>query len=459
MTPRIPLHRQSAGSYVQSFQYGSTNARLMDFDNAFGKLKIFASTGGTTLAEYTEFTHTVPTWTKTYTYLGSSQLATVTPNGSGGEYVEFNHPDRLGTKLQTNQQGGTVYEQNTLPFGTALNAESTLTTNNKRFTSYDRSNATGLDYAVNRTYDSKQGRFTQVDPIGMQAVSLAAPQTLNMYTYCGNDPINYTDPSGLFFGSFFRWLGRLIMSLFRSKVAKKIAVRFVVSFVLSGGNFGVAIRSVMPDILRQLGLNPLFTPSWNPNLPYPITFGGVSPLSGYIIRNLMSAARNRLNNGGECWSISDLLKYLKVAMDEAWEASAKDGRERGGVVSSTTSGSFGSAHFPVGTKNEIDALPTYRDVRKRSETEGLVISFHTHPGGGRTPSGIAGKAGAGGDYGVMNKVDYLNGGVTMHPAPPYGIIKYGPKDSDVTVYDKNGIINPKNYGNSVGCFKSPNDGV
>src|SRR5690606_36940349 len=139
--------------------------------------KIFASTGGTTLAEYTENTHAVPTWTKSYTYLGDSQLATVTPDGSGGEYVEFNHPDRLGTKVQTNQAVGTSYEQNTLPFGTALNNESTLTNNNKRFTSYDRSNATGLDYAINRDYDSKQSRFTQVDPIGMSAASLAAPQT------------------------------------------------------------------------------------------------------------------------------------------------------------------------------------------------------------------------------------------------------------------------------------------
>lgn len=177
-----------------------------------------------------------------------------------------------------------------MPFGTALNAESTGSTN-KRFTSYDRSAPTGLDYAINRTYDSKQGRFTQVDPIGMSAVSLAAPQTLNMYTYCGNDPINYVDPSGLFFGSFFRWLGKLIVKLFRSGVAKKIAIKFVVSFVLSGGNFGVAIRSVLPDILRRLGLSPNLTPSWNPNLPYPISFGGISPLSRYIIVNFISNKR------------------------------------------------------------------------------------------------------------------------------------------------------------------------
>jgi hypothetical protein len=40
---------------------------------------------------------------------------------------------------------------------------------------------TGLDYAVNRFYSSQQGRFAQVDPIGMAAVSLDNPQSLNLY--------------------------------------------------------------------------------------------------------------------------------------------------------------------------------------------------------------------------------------------------------------------------------------
>ncbi|MEP7147974.1 MAG: RHS repeat-associated core domain-containing protein [Acidobacteriota bacterium] len=157
--------RNANQTMLQAFVYGSTNARLMDYDAVAGVNKLYASTGGTTLAEYTEFQAAVPTWTKSYTYLGDTQLATVTPNG-GNENTEFNHPDRLGTRVITNQQTGGNSEQAHLPFGTALNAESSISNNNKRFTSYDRSAQTGLDYAVNRTYDSKQGRFTQVDPIG-----------------------------------------------------------------------------------------------------------------------------------------------------------------------------------------------------------------------------------------------------------------------------------------------------
>jgi len=43
---------------LQAFMYGSTNARLMDYDAVAGVNKLCASTGGTTRAEYTEFQHT-----------------------------------------------------------------------------------------------------------------------------------------------------------------------------------------------------------------------------------------------------------------------------------------------------------------------------------------------------------------------------------------------------------------
>jgi RHS repeat-associated protein len=81
-----------------------------------------------------------------------------------------------------------------MPFGTAFASESSGATNN-RFTSYDRSATTGLDYAVNRHYDSGQGRFTQVDPTSMDATTLTNPQSFNLYTYCHNDPVNFTDPA------------------------------------------------------------------------------------------------------------------------------------------------------------------------------------------------------------------------------------------------------------------------
>ena len=79
----------------------------------------------------------------------------------------------------TNSEGGSSYEQATLPFGVSLDVESTGASN-RRFSSYDRSSVTGLDYAINRHYDPQQGGFTQVDPIRMKSVDLIGQQIYRM---------------------------------------------------------------------------------------------------------------------------------------------------------------------------------------------------------------------------------------------------------------------------------------
>ena len=193
----VAIMPDTGSTPIQTQEFGATNIRLALQDFVSNQKTYY---NGAT--EYTEYGgNGALVWTKGYVYLGSKILSSSAPNGSGGEITEFYHPDKLGTRVITNQVLGSSVEQTTLPFGTALGAESSSTgLSSKRFTSYERSARTGLDYAQNRTYDSKQGRFTQVDPIGMKAANLLNPQTLNMYNYVGNDPINRTDPSGLFWG-------------------------------------------------------------------------------------------------------------------------------------------------------------------------------------------------------------------------------------------------------------------
>jgi RHS repeat-associated protein len=79
-----------------------------------------------------------------------------------------------------------------------------------KFTTYER-DATGLHYAVNRFYSPQQGRFAQADPIRLGAASLEDPQSLNLYSYVQNDPVNLVDPRGLviweacFWGPILGW--------------------------------------------------------------------------------------------------------------------------------------------------------------------------------------------------------------------------------------------------------------
>jgi RHS repeat-associated protein len=158
---------------LQAFTYGASNQRLLVQHGAANSNSrtYYAWSNGVTLAEYVETPAqaNTPQWSQSNIYLGGRLLATLAPNG-GSDAVTFHHPDRLGTRLTTNAGTMSVQEQNTLPYGNALDGESTGTTA-RRFTTYERSAMTGLDYAVNRTYDAQQGRFTQVDPIGMRAAS------------------------------------------------------------------------------------------------------------------------------------------------------------------------------------------------------------------------------------------------------------------------------------------------
>jgi len=265
-------------------------------------------------AEYTESGgSTTPQWSKTYIYLGARLLSTLTPNGSGGEFVQYHHPDRLGTRLVTNAQDTTHFEQVTLPFGTALNAESTGATN-LRFTTYDRNATTGLDYAINRHYDAQQGRFTQVDPIGMRSVSLANPQTLNLYAYCANDPINHTDPSGLGFFSFLKRLfGKVIHAL------KAAVVAFVTAFI-TGGNFRTARRDAIRAFVSDLGFR---TRTWRPTgTPPTFPTGTGRPalhqiFQGTILSGLFPSPSSFLSqvNG---WAGGTLLSQLEAEVDKGY---------------------------------------------------------------------------------------------------------------------------------------------
>ena len=213
---------------LASYIYGDSNERLIADEG--GVRTYYVAEGGATIAEYTESGDSIfPAWSKSYVYLGGRLLATLTPNNFDGESIQFHHPDRLGTRIVTNPADGTYFEQQTLPFGTALN-ESPPTgaitgETNRRFTSYDRSPTTKLDYAVNRHYDSQQGRFTQVDPAGMKATSLLNPQTLNLYAYCTNDPVNRTDPKGLGLISWIKKHWKIIL----------VAVAVVVAVLLIPG--------------------------------------------------------------------------------------------------------------------------------------------------------------------------------------------------------------------------------
>ncbi|MEJ7623742.1 MAG: peptidoglycan DD-metalloendopeptidase family protein [Pyrinomonadaceae bacterium] len=194
---RMVAVKDDAYNVLETVTYAASRERRLMVQTAT-QLTYYAWGGRNVIGEYAD-NGSMPYWKKSYHYAGSRLLSTSIYSAQlGVERSTFYHPDRLGTRLTTSEASSAAGHQSTLPFGTAMPAETTSTNPNPYFTSYDRSALTNLDYAVNRTYSSSQSRFTQVDPIGMSAASVGSPQSNNLYAYVQNMPTDFVDPSGLF---------------------------------------------------------------------------------------------------------------------------------------------------------------------------------------------------------------------------------------------------------------------
>jgi RHS repeat-associated protein len=69
-----------------------------------------------------------------------------------------------------------------------------------RSTGKERDTESGNDYFEARYYSSAMGRFMSPDwdesPVTIPYANLSNPQTLNLYAYLSNNPLNRTDPTG-----------------------------------------------------------------------------------------------------------------------------------------------------------------------------------------------------------------------------------------------------------------------
>jgi RHS repeat-associated protein len=126
--------------------------------------------------------------------------------------------DHLGSpRIITDQNGQVISRRDFHPFGEEIGTLAavpgtpqprtaalgyTNDTIRQKFTGYERDTETDLDFAQARMYDFSLGRFTSPDPLQASA-SANRPQSWNRYTYSYNNPLRYTDPSGMIAGDFY----------------------------------------------------------------------------------------------------------------------------------------------------------------------------------------------------------------------------------------------------------------
>jgi RHS repeat-associated protein len=140
--------------------------------------------------------------TRAHIFAGSQRVCTVSLRGpsqdpSVGAEAIFYHPDHLGSTNVTSDGAGNLVEScEYMPYGTRARNEVT-TSPGHQVTSYlftgKELDSTGLYYYGARYYDPDIGRFITADTIVQSPYD---PQSLNRYSYCRNNPINYIDPTG-----------------------------------------------------------------------------------------------------------------------------------------------------------------------------------------------------------------------------------------------------------------------
>jgi RHS repeat-associated protein len=119
-------------------------------------------------------------------------LGLVSQTGASGQARFYDHEANGNVVGLTDPTGAYANKYSYLPFGNSLSSSETVANPFKFVGQWGVvSGSPGLNFMRNRDYDPNHGRFVQADPIGAAA-------DLNLYRYADNDPISFSDPSGLY---------------------------------------------------------------------------------------------------------------------------------------------------------------------------------------------------------------------------------------------------------------------
>ncbi len=178
--------KDSQQNVIGQYRYDGDGKRVKKIVPATGEVTVFVySAGGQLVAEY----------------------STEMPQD---HKVSYTTADHLGSpRILTDENGSTISRRDFHPFGEEIATTERTAAHGyqpddvrQKFTTYERDDETGLDFAEARTYANRLGRFTTVDPL-RESARPDDPQTWNRFSYSYNNPMRFTDPSGMIAGDFY----------------------------------------------------------------------------------------------------------------------------------------------------------------------------------------------------------------------------------------------------------------
>ena len=190
------VNRLKSSDSNKFMEYDGDGRRVKNDESGAGNITLY-SLWSTVLGQVVADIATGQYTYRAYVYSSSGQR--LAQQGYDGQF-QWIHTNHLGNGYKmTDSVGAVVFREEYDPHGQtvlriASNGPWYLS---RKFTGYERDYSTNTDYAKARQYHHNNNRFMQPDPLGLQASDLTNPQSLNLYSYVQNDPVNYVDPSGM----------------------------------------------------------------------------------------------------------------------------------------------------------------------------------------------------------------------------------------------------------------------
>ncbi|RDB05618.1 SpvB/TcaC N-terminal domain-containing protein [Runella aurantiaca] len=178
--------------------------------------------------------------TKTTHFIGGIGMQVVEIQGATTTTtLKYYLKDHLGSNTGFTGAGGVLLEEMSFDaWGQRRNADWTpLTTayngsHERGFTNHEHYDLFAMIDMNGRVYDAVLGRFLQPDPFVQDMTDL---QDLNRYSYVGNNPLSYTDPSGYFFKKIFKAIKAVVNFVKENwKPLLTIAVAIAVTYITGG---------------------------------------------------------------------------------------------------------------------------------------------------------------------------------------------------------------------------------
>ncbi len=259
---------------------------------------------------------------------------------------------------------------------------------------------TGLTSVGARYYDSGVGRFVSVDPV----MDLGDPQQWSAYTYANNNPVTWSDPTGLLSwkgawsgikkgaSAAGKWISKNKAEIIGGVVGTVVGVGCAaltvgwgsVACAVAGG----ALAGAITNTIRQSSSGKPF--SWK-SLAVETAFGGAGGLLGFGI----GAAASR-------WIAPVANRAVQGAVAAARASTSKAGQGGASSARSAVSQARNSAAQVAGTKPIQANTP-------RPSTAPSGTSNARPTGGGTKPSGASGAGCDAGNCGIPGAACFVAG--------------------------------------------------